>query len=164
MYKINDREFASATQALDYYISNFDFGSPSLSISTKTNTDKFQNILETNNFALTKSKFSSLNNIPLDLTKESKPCHEIEKLLNVLSNKIEDFKKDEINIVKQAKSSTTDLQLKPNVESSKASKSVSDDDPILKSLSKFESLNRQLSSTNLFERIDSSLNFESNVN
>lgn len=163
MYTINDKEFANATEALDYYISNFEFGDVTLSISKTTTAAKYHSLFDTNNLKLCKQKFSSLNNLSLGTNNESKACHEIEKLLNVLSHKIEDFKKDEINITKQAKLSTTDLTSKPAdiVKSSASAADNSEDDPILKSLSKFESLNRQLSSTNLFERIDSSLNFNS---
>lgn len=144
MFRLNDKEFSSATEALDYYIANYDFDS-------NTNTNNILNrklniYQETNQFKMVnKNKSSSLNNLPTELTKESNACHEIEKLLNVLTNRIQDYKKDEIS-----------LQNKPTkLEAVKI-----EDDPILKSLSRFEDLNKQLSSNNLFERIDSSLQFE----
>jgi hypothetical protein len=155
MYRLNEKEFSSATEALDYYISNFNFGN--IVIKSQDRCKEFHpppDRLETYNFNsnLKKPKFCSLNNISTEESKEKNACHEIEKLLNTLSNRILDYKKDEINLTSKNQS---ELNLKS--ENKKIKTDLSQDDPILKSLSRFEDLNKQLSSTNLFERIDSSL-------
>ncbi len=149
MFKVNDKEFCSATEALDYYINNFDFGNHNFIIR---NLDAQKQQYE--NCNLQKSKFKSVDNICIEPIKETNACQEIEKLLNKLSNRIQDYKNDEITLIEKTKTASS-IEIHSKDKHTKSDQE--EDDPILKSLSRFEDLNKQLSSTNLFEHIDSSL-------
>ena len=175
MYKLNDKEFLSASDALDYYIKTFQMSNikhmetrAAKSTTKEFRLDKLENLMSTKlnkpifNNLIVPTENSSCNQIvtanslalidSIDRGSETgmNAINQIEKLISNLSHKIEDYKAQGDNVGKQS----VNFSYK---EDSKHNTSNESNDPILKSLKTFEDLNKQFSSQNLFTRIESSL-------
>lgn len=200
MYKLNDKSFSNATEALDHYIKDFqlchNYKNMETSVAKSTQKqfriEKLENIMSTNlkknifnnligsasstsgssgntSMTLSSSEGSLFNEMKKDETGLD-AINQVEKLINNLSSKVEDYKsegssfsKHKDGTISSTSSSYMDFsskmdQLNGTDERSKQIDLQYDqDDPILRSISKFEDLNKQLSSNNLFTKVESSL-------
>lgn len=215
MYKLNEKVFHSASEALDHYIRDFqmcnDYKHVETSIAKSTSKqyrlDKLENMMHAkvkkpifNNF-IKNNNNTDINQLANNLTASTETSsfftdrrdetsfealNQVEKLISNLSTKVEDYKSDsklmsQNLIIKYLKiygiffcsskgGSLSLSKLKTDGSfSSLSSNSCKDfsnevkaqttdeSDPIMRSIIKFEDLNKQLSSHNMFSKVQSSI-------